>query len=750
MFIFYIVFSKFIFVSDLEDSTIAMKQDIVKLFCKINNRRMNISFSNAFYVLECSFNLISFDQLNDLCSMTYKFEIFIVENQNIITKKRVNNVFFFELWKHVSYNFVITFIVDTFEQISQIVNFDFIVFESIDSRLSMNKTILNIWHARLKHLKKQNVRRLTKMSKRMNLIKSIVDRNFCESCIIIKQKIESHNNFVIFDKHSLNLIWSDFVELSISNDKTRHFVTFLCDFIKRSMIYVLRVKSNTFEVFKHFQLHNEHKNNRIRRLRTNWERKYSSNEFDDYRFEHDIEWESIVSKIFEQNEIVERLRQIIMLMINIMLKNVDLNDKWWIELIKTINYLRNRFSMIDKSIIFYEIDTKRKFFFVHLRRIETIDYVMKRKSITKWKKLILKSFSIVLVKYERNHIYRMLCFNEIIYRVSLIIWTEKKHSHDVKISIETSSKRSIFESLNSSTKKQVLKSNSITIFISTQISQAEMSSFSLSSSIIEINTSFNDFVSMILLALNSLKRHFELRYRLNFFDSLNLLIMRCMQNVTNFQHVLKSRSYKKIMNDLNRDEWLKIMKNENKFFLTNEIWTLTNSFRNRRVLRDKWVYKIKRKEHEEILRHKTRWVIRDFEQIEKFDYTKTFVSMIKSMNYKTMYVIIAINHWEIEQMNVKTTFLYDKIHENVFVVQFTKFEQEINKICKLNKTLYDLKQFSRIWFETLIKFFFFLDYVSLNVEFNVFMKDEIMIVIYVNDLIFTKFDSTIISWLKNV
>jgi hypothetical protein len=101
-------------------------------------------------------------------------------------------------------------------------------------------------------------------------------------------------------------------------------------------------------------------------------------------------------------------------------------------------------------------------------------------------------------------------------------------------------------------------------------------------------------------------------------------------------------------------------------------------------------------------------------------------------------------------MNVKTTFLYDKIHENVFVEQFTKFEQEINKICKLNRTLYDLKQSSKIWFETLIKFFFFLDYVSLNVEINVFMKDDIMIVIYVNDLIFTKFDSTIISRLKNV
>jgi hypothetical protein len=125
------------------------------------------------------------------------------------------------------------------------------------------------------------------------------------------------------------------------------------------------------------------------------------------------------------------------------------------------------------------------------------------------------------------------------------------------------------------------------------------------------------------------------------------------------------------MNDSSREEWIKIMKNENNSFLINEIWTLINFFKDRRVLRDKWVYKIKKEEHDEILRHKTRWMIRRFEQVERLNYTKTFVSMIKSMNYKTMYVIIVVNDWKIEQMNVKTTFLYDKILEDVYVVQFT-------------------------------------------------------------------------------
>ncbi len=48
--------------------------------------------------------------------------------------------------------------------------------------------------------------------------------------------------------------------------------------------------------------------------------------------------------------------------------------------------------------------------------------------------------------------------------------------------------------------------------------------------------------------------NFELRYRLHFSNSLNLLIMKCMKNVINFQQIAKSSSYKKTMNDFNRNE----------------------------------------------------------------------------------------------------------------------------------------------------------------------------------------------------
>jgi hypothetical protein len=177
--------------------------------------------------------------------------------------------------------------------------------------------------------------------------------------------------------------------------------------------------------------------------------------------------------------------------------------------------------------------------------------------------------------------------------------------------------------------------------LSSQFIHAVVSSSSVFSTA-RVNTSSIESISSISI-LDALKRHSELRYFFDFSDFLNLLIMRCMKNVIDSWQTLKSRSYKKTINDLNRDEWLKIMKNENKFLFINEIWTLTNFFKDRRVFRDKWIYKIKKKEHDEILHHKTRWVIRDFEQIEKLNYTKPFVLMIKSMNYKTMYVINVVN-----------------------------------------------------------------------------------------------------------
>ncbi len=140
------------------------------------------------------------------------------------------------------------------------------------------------------------------------------------------------------------------------------------------------------------------------------------------------------------------------------------------------------------------------------------------------KKLISRSFSIVLVKYEKNHIYRMLRFNEIIYCVLFVIWIKKKREESFFVEISNkSTKRSIFESIKSSTKKQVLESNSMIILIfSSQFNQSTIavSLFSIFSTE-RINTSSIESTSSISI-FSILKRRFELRYRFDSFDFFNL------------------------------------------------------------------------------------------------------------------------------------------------------------------------------------------------------------------------------------
>ena len=65
------------------------------------------------------------------------------------------------------------------------------------------------------------------------------------------------------------------------------------------------------------------------------------------------------------------------------------------------------------------------------------------------------------------------------------------------------------------------------------------------------------------------------------------------------------------------------------------------------------------------------------------------------MTFRVLFAVAAFLNLKIEQMNVKTAFLYGLIDSDIYVKYPTGCDND-GAICKLNKALYELKQSPRL------------------------------------------------------
>src|SRR5271169_4823293 len=98
---------------------------------------------------------------------------------------------------------------------------------------------------------------------------------------------------------------------------------------------------------------------------------------------------------------------------------------------------------------------------------------------------------------------------------------------------------------------------------------------------------------------------------------------------------------------------------------------------------------------------KARLVAWGFSQIYGLDYWDTFAPVAKLASLRILLTIFAIEDLEIDQIDVITAFLIGNLKEIVYTVQPEGFEiitKDGRKlVCRLNKSLYGLKQAARVW-----------------------------------------------------
>nr|ABA97342.2 retrotransposon protein, putative, Ty1-copia subclass [Oryza sativa Japonica Group] len=141
------------------------------------------------------------------------------------------------------------------------------------------------------------------------------------------------------------------------------------------------------------------------------------------------------------------------------------------------------------------------------------------------------------------------------------------------------------------------------------------------------------------------------------------------------------------------------MKSEIESMHVNQVWNLVDPPDGVKAIEWKWVFKKKTDVDGNVHIYKARLVAKGFRQIQGVDYDETFslVAMLKSI--QIVLAITAYFDYEIWQMDVKTAFVNGNIDEDVYMTQLKGFvdPQSAKKICKLQKSIYGLKQASRSW-----------------------------------------------------
>jgi len=97
-------------------------------------------------------------------------------------------------------------------------------------------------------------------------------------------------------------------------------------------------------------------------------------------------------------------------------------------------------------------------------------------------------------------------------------------------------------------------------------------------------------------------------------------------------------------------------------------------------------------------KYKARLCAKSFTQKQGIDYQEVFAPVARHDSIRMMLALVAQKNMEIGQFDVKTVFLNEDLTEQIYIeIRKGVISKYKYKICRLRKSLYDLKQASRSW-----------------------------------------------------
>lgn len=660
------------------------------------------------------------------------------------------------------------------------------VFAGLTTEQSKGRIPQALLHFRLGHLNVNDMRKLItrKMVTGLDHFKIDTNKKFCETCIFGKQTRTSFPpNQRQRSNRVLELIHSDVCGpiSQMAWDKSRYFVTFTDDYTRASMVYCIEHKNEVFEIFKQYVAMSESYHGvKVASLRVDNGGEYSSNNFKNYCKQKGIRIVYTVPYNPEMNSVSERLNRTLQEKARSMLLAADIDWKFWNEAVLTANYLKNRSPTSACGKRFDEKTPAELWFgkkpdMSNIRVFGSTCY--NHIPVDNRKKLDAKSSKCIMLGYGQSHgTYRLWDIeSDRFISGRHVIFEEKSILNRAKV-IEISDSEAVTDThaFDDDTNDTLNTTEEHFTDAEDDLSEHDSNGDDVDANTKEFHDiERNDIGNNIIHSANRDRtgNHNENVHDVKGDIGNNNVrrSKRVRQPVVRYgdweydaHYAFSAEEYVQDDPDSIRDaqrrstwlEWKKAIDSEYESLIKNNTWTLCSLPAGRTPISCKWVFKLKYKSTGEIDKYKARLVARGFTQRKGFDYNETYSPTAKLTTFRVLLAVAVHFNYHVHQMDVKCAFLNGELNEEIYMNQPEGFHNGTSKVCKLNRSLYGLKQASRMWNERFHRFMEKIKFKRCQSDHCLYIRASTdvtcYVLLYVDDLIIMCRDINTIQTIKRL
>ena len=144
-------------------------------------------------------------------------------------------------------------------------------------------------------------------------------------------------------------------------------------------------------------------------------------------------------------------------------------------------------------------------------------------------------------------------------------------------------------------------------------------------------------------------------------------------------------------------EWENVIQVELEQHRTIGTWSLVIKPWDAIPITNKWVFVRKTNKLGDITENKARLVIKGCLQQPRFDFNETYAPVVRIETVRLLLAMVPRLDLRVQQMDIKGAYLNGILKETIYMRQPEGYSDGTDRVCKLNRTLYGLKQAGREW-----------------------------------------------------